>query len=83
MGSRGPQPRECAMRQVAQRLGISERSAWEAWKSGIAKIKATPGAFEILLDSVRACADEHDLLRPASLECRPEYIQLFGERNSR
>lgn len=81
MGSRGPQPRDCAMRQVASRLGISERSAWSAWKSGVEKLKSTPGSFEILLASVQACADERDLLQPGSLECRTEYVQLFGERH--
>jgi hypothetical protein len=69
------------MKQVAQRLGISERAAWAFWKSGIEKLKSTPGAFEVLLLNVQAVQDERDPLQPASLECRTEYIRLFGDRD--
>lgn len=81
MGLRGPQPHDCSMKQVAQRLGISERSAWKSWKSGIEKLKSIPGAFEVLLLNVQAVQDERDPLQPSSLECRHEYICLFGDRD--
>ncbi len=63
------------MRSIAARLGVSERTAVSDWSHAIGKLKKIPGAFELLLDYVHACAaTEQELLRASSAECRPEFV---------
>lgn len=64
---------------IAQRMGISERSAHSIWKSAQEKLRKDPNAFSILLECVHGvAASEQELMRCSSVECDQEYIAKFA-----
>ena len=64
---------------IANKLGITEPEVRRLLRSGVKKLKEM-GAFELILDTVHAVAiEERDLLQPGSVECRKDWIELFGD----
>lgn len=78
------------LRVIARKLGISERTVSTDYNSALAKLKAQPGAFSLLLAWVHACADVDamagkqavDRVAPyigcGSVECRRDWIALYA-----
>jgi len=69
------------VRLIAKELGISPRTVSYTLKHAQEKLKAIPGAFELICSTIHAVdASEKDSLQCGSVECNKEFIALFGDR---
>lgn len=68
------------LRLIAQRLGISVRTAQYDLSHAIQKMRGNPTAFSLALGSLRRAADTgHSVSACGSVECDRQFIALYGE----
>lgn len=85
MGRRGKQRYEdvggvMPLREIARRLGVSERTASSDYASAVGKLKKTR-AFGLLLPWVQASAAlRREVLHAGSAECDAEFVWLWNYR---
>jgi hypothetical protein len=85
MGKRGrkgykdaPEAHAMPFARIAARLGVSTRTVASDFKSGMRKLKAIPGAYEILLEEIQERGrSQIQVLRAGGVECRTDVRSLY------
>lgn len=77
---RGPKPHGAlTLEEVAERMGLSQRTVGKLWKSAMRKLSATPERRRMFVEHVRACRAVREPLRAGSAECNQEFVRIWSE----